>query len=83
MSKWPKPYTDEKEPPRKIYLGFDEEAGRQTVTWWIWPTMPDDVCYIRSDIVAKELKEIIAIAKGESNAYGKHDPEMGKESTEA
>ena len=76
MSKWPKPYTDEKEPPDRIYLGFDEEKGKQTVTWWIWPTGDDDVCYIRRDIVLKKIKEI-------QNADREYDSEMGKESTEA
>ena len=71
MSKWPHPYTEEKEPPEKIYLGFDEEQGKLRVTWWIWPTRSDDVVYIRKDIMERKLKEV---KNGRES-----DSEMGKE----
>jgi hypothetical protein len=58
MSKWPYPYSEDKPPPEKIYLGFDEEKGKILATWWVWPTMSDDVVYIRKDIVDKKLKEL-------------------------
>ena len=54
--KWP--YDDKKRPPERIYLGRNTENEEVIVSWWIWPTMDDDVCYIRSDIVRKELRAI-------------------------